>query len=123
MIASPSSPETSSATDRTVAASEPHARLLRFIGDLPAVIAVPSADDHDDDDPIYRPLFGGKCATVGELRAAVAALWKGIADDQRKAQAPTQLLDLLISAGAGDEVPVSAALQEACGSTREQVNP
>ena len=86
--------------------------LLEHVrADLPAAISVPSADD--DDDPIYRPLFGGRCATVGELRAAVAALWKGIADDQRKAQALTQLLDLLISAGAGDDVPVSAALQRA----------
>ncbi len=123
MIASPSAPETSSATDKTVAASEPHARLLRFIGDLPAVIVVPSADDADDDDPIYRPLYGAKSATVGELRVAAIALQKAIADDQRKANALTQLLDLLTSAGASDDVPVSATLQEACGSMREQVNP
>jgi hypothetical protein len=97
--------------------------LAHVRADLPAAISVPSADDGDDGDPIYRPLFGPKCATVGELRAAVAALWKSIADDQRKAKALTQLLDLLTSAGASDDVPVSAALQEACGSTREQVNP
>ena len=83
--------------------------------DLPAAISVPSADDADDD-PIYRPLFGPKCATVGELRAAVAALWKSIADDQRKAEALTQLLDLLISCGAGDGMPVSEALQRANGT-------
>jgi hypothetical protein len=88
--------------------------LAHVRADLPAAISVPSADD--DDDPIYRPLFGPKCATVGELRAAVAALWKGIADDQRKAQALTQLLDLLISAGASDGMPVSAALQRANGT-------
>ncbi len=88
--------------------------LAHVRADLPAAISVPSADD--DDDPIYRPLFGGKCATVGELRAAVAALWKSIADDQRKAQALTQLLDLLISAGASDGMPVSAALQQANGT-------
>ena len=84
--------------------------LAHVRADLPAAISVPSADDADDD-PIYRPLFGAKCATVGELRAAVAALWKSIADDQRKAEALTQLLDLLISAGAGDDLPVSEALQ------------
>jgi hypothetical protein len=83
--------------------------------DLPAAISVPSADDADDD-PIYRPLFGPKCATVGELRAAVAALWKSIADDQRKAEALTQLLDLLINCGAGDGMPVSEALQRANGT-------
>ena len=71
---------------------------------------VPSATDAEDD-PIYRPLFVAKCATVSALRAAVAALWKSIADDQRKAEALTQLLDLLISAGAGDDLPVSEALQ------------
>lgn len=87
--------------------------LARLDADLPAVIAVPSADDDDDDDPIFRPLFGGKCATVGELRAAVDAFWKGIADDQRRAQALTQLLDLLISAGVSDDMAVSAALQRA----------
>ena len=85
--------------------------LTHLLTHLPASISVPSADDADDDDPIYRPLFGPKCATVGELRAAVAALWKSIADDQRKAEALTQLLDLLISAGAGDDLPVSEALQ------------
>ncbi|MDG4574450.1 MAG: hypothetical protein P9C36_02600 [Defluviicoccus sp.] len=93
--------------------------LAHVRADLPAAISVPSADD-DDDDPIYRPLFGPKCATVGELRTAVAALWKGIADDQRKARALTRLLDLLISAGAADDRPVSAALQEVCGSSVEQ---
>ena len=97
--------------------------LARLDADLPAVISVPSADDDDDDDPIYRPLFGRKSATVEELRAATAALQKAIADDQRRAQALTQLLDLLISAGASDDVPVSAALQEACGSTLDQVSP
>ena len=65
--------------------------LTHLLTHLPASISVPSADDADDDDPIYRPLFGPKCATVGELRAAVAALWKSIADDQRKAEALTQL--------------------------------
>lgn len=98
-------------------------KLARLDADLPAVIAVPSADDGDEDHPIYRPLFGRKSATVGELRAATAALRKAIADDQRKANALTQLLDLLISAGAGDDMAVSAALQEACGSTRDQVTP
>jgi hypothetical protein len=98
-------------------------KLARLRADLPAVIAVPAADGGDEDDPIYRPLYGARSATVGELRAAVTALWKGIADDQRKAQALTQLLDLLIRAGASDDVPMSAALQEAWGSTREQVNP
>ena len=98
-------------------------KLARLAADLPAVIAVPQADDGDADDPIYRPLYGAKSATVGELRAAVIALQKVIVDDQRKANALTQLLDLLISAGAEDAAPVSAALQEACGSTREQVNP
>ena len=86
-------------------------KLARLGADLPDAIAVPSADD--DDDPIYRPLFGGRCATVAKLRAAVAALWEGIADDQRKAQALTQLLDLVISGGAGDDVSVSEALQQA----------
>jgi hypothetical protein len=84
--------------------------LAHVRADLPAAISVPSAEDADEDDPIYRPLFGQKCATVGELRAAVAALWKGIADDRRKAEALTQLLDLLISTGAGGELPVSEAL-------------
>lgn len=88
--------------------------LAHVRADLPAAISVPSADDHDD--PIYRPLFGGRCATVGELRAAVAALWKSIADDQRKAKALTQLLDLLTSCGAGDGMPVSEALQQANGT-------
>ncbi len=90
--------------------------LAHVRADLPAAISVPSVGDGNDDDPIYRPLFGGKCATVGELRAAVATLWKGIADDQRKAKALTQLLDLLISGGAGDGMPVSEALQQANGS-------
>jgi hypothetical protein len=85
--------------------------LAHVRADLPAAISVPSVDDGDD--PIYRPLFGSRCATVGELRAAVAALWKSIADDQCKAKALTQLLDLLISYGAGDGMPVSAALQQA----------
>jgi hypothetical protein len=98
-------------------------KLARLAADLPAVIAVPSADDGDDDDPIYRPLYGAKSATVGELRVAAIALQKAIAADQRKANALTQLLDLLTSAGASDGIPVSAALQEAWGSTREQVNP
>jgi hypothetical protein len=91
--------------------------LAHVRADLPAAISVPSAEDADEDDPIYRPLFGQKCATVSELRAAVSALWKGIADDQRKAEALTQLLDLLISAGAGSELPVSEALQRASGTT------
>lgn len=90
--------------------------LAHVRADLPAAISVPSAEDADEDDPIYRPLFGGKCATVGELRAAGSALWKGIADDQRKAEALTQLLDLLISAGVGDEMAVSQALQRASGT-------
>ncbi len=116
MIASPSSPETSSATDKTVAASEPHARLLRFIGDLPAVIAVPSMSPDEDDDPVYRPLFGPKSATVGELRIAVDALWQSIALEQRKAIALTQML-LLVSAGrATDDTRVSAALQRIAGA-------
>lgn len=110
----------------TTAASFPNEtsllrKLARLDADLPAVIAVPSGDD--DDDPIFRPLFGGKSATVGELRAATAALQKGIADDQRRAQALAQLLDLLIRAGVSDDMPVSAALQEACGSTLDQVSP
>lgn len=70
-----------------------------------------------------QPLYGAKSATVGELRVAVIALQKAIADDQRKANALTRLLDLLISAGASDDVSVFAALREGCGSTREQVNP
>lgn len=123
MIASPSSPETTSTPDETAIAGAPQARLQHLIADLPAVIAVPWADDGDDDDPIYRPLYGAKSATVGELRVTAIALQKAIADDQRKANALTQLRDLLTSAGASDDVPVSAALQEACGSTREQVNP
>jgi hypothetical protein len=90
--------------------------LAHVRADLPAAISVPSADGGDEDDPIYRPLFGQKCATVSELRAAVAALWKGIADDRRKAEALTQLLDLLISTGAGGESPVSEALQRASGA-------
>jgi hypothetical protein len=90
--------------------------LTHLFTDLPASISVPSAEDGDDGDPIYRPLFGAKCATVGELRAAVGALWKSIADDQRKAKALTQLLDLLISCGAGDGMPVSEALQRANGT-------
>ena len=89
--------------------------LTHLITDLPASISVPSATAAEDD-PIYRPLFGAKCATVSELRAAVAALWKSIADDQRKAKALTQLLDLLISCGAGDGMPVSVALQQANGA-------
>lgn len=93
--------------------------LAHVRADLPAAISVPSADD--DDDPIYRPLFGPKCATVGELRSAVAALWKGIADDQRKARALTKLLDLLITYGAADDTPVvEAALKQVCGPTLER---
>jgi hypothetical protein len=69
----------------------------------------------DDDDPIYRPLFGPRCATVCELRAAVAALWKSIADDQRKAKALTRVLDLLTSVGADDDLPASVALERATG--------
>jgi hypothetical protein len=91
-------------------------KLARLAADLPAVIAVPSADDGDEDDPIYRPLYGAKSATVGELRVAAIALQKAIADDQRKVNALTQLLDLLISVGAGDDMPVSAALQRANGT-------
>lgn len=83
--------------------------LEHLITDLPAAISVPS----DDDEPIYRPLFGAKCATVCELRAAVATLWKSIADDQRKAKALTQLLDLLTSLGADDDVAVLVALERA----------
>ena len=90
--------------------------LTHLFTDLPASISVPSAEDGDDGDPIYRPLLGARCATVGELRAAVGALWKSIADDQRKAKALTQLLDLLISFGAGDGMPVSEALQRVHGA-------
>ena len=86
--------------------------LMHLITDLPAAISVPS---EDDDDPIYRPLFGARCATVCELRAAVAALWKSIADDQRKAKALTRVLDLLTSVGADDDLPVSVALERATG--------
>ena len=86
--------------------------LMHLITDLPAAISVPS---EDDDDPIYRPLFGPRCATVCELRAAVAALWKSIADDQRKAKALTRVLDLLTSVGADDDLPVSVALERATG--------
>ena len=46
-----------------------------------------------------------------------ALCWKSIADDQRKAKALTQLLDLLISGGAGDDLPVSEALQQRTAPT------
>ena len=89
---------------------------------LPASISLPAADGGEDEDPTYRPLFGPKRATAGELRKAVATLWKSIADDQRKAKALTQLLDLLMSCGAGDEVRVSEALlTKACGPNVAQV--
>lgn len=85
--------------------------LEHLVTDLPAAISVPS----EDDDPVYRPLFGPKCATVCELRAAVAALWKSIADDQRKAKALTRVLDLLTSIGAHDDARVSVALEQPGG--------
>ena len=90
--------------------------MLRLIGELPAVIAVPSVLPDEDDDPIYRPLFGPKGATVGELRIAVDALWQSIALDQRKAMALTNLL-LLVSAGdVNDDTRVIAVLQRIDGA-------
>lgn len=116
MIASPSPSDATCATEETVAASKSQARLLRFVSELPAVIAAPSTSPDRDDDPVYRPLFGPKSATVGELRIAVDALWQSIALEQRKAIALTQML-LLVSAGrATDDTRVSAALQRIAGA-------
>lgn len=78
--------------------------------DLPASISVPGPDG--DSDPIYRPLFGRNCASIGELRAVIAALWKSIADDRRKAEALNDLLELAASGGAGDRMRVSDALRQ-----------
>ena len=85
-----------------------------LVSDLPAAIAMPS---EADEDPTYCSLFGPGCATVRELRAAVAALWKSSADDQRNAEALTQLLDLLTGVSAADDTLVSAALERANGRT------
>ena len=89
-------------------------QALSMLGSLPAFVELP--DEEDDDNPMFRALFGPKGANVGELRQGIAALSKSIADDQRKAQALTQLLDLIISVGADDDVPVSVALERANGT-------
>jgi hypothetical protein len=112
----PSFPETISTPDETTGFLEPRARLLRLIGDLPAVIAVPSVLPDEDDDPLYRPLFGPKGATIGELRVAVNALWQSIALEQRKAIALNNLL-LLVSAGdVTDDTRLTEALQRIAGA-------
>jgi len=87
---------------------------LSMLGSLPAFVELP--DDEDDDNPMFRALFGPKGANVGELRQGIAALSKSIAGDQREAKALTQLLDLIISVGADDDVPVSVALERSNGT-------
>ena len=84
--------------------------MSAMVDGLPAVISVPSSDG-DDGDPTYRPLFGPHGATVGELRQAVAALWKSIAADRRNAEALSLLLAYLEGAGADDDTQLSDALQ------------
>jgi hypothetical protein len=83
-----------------------------LLQDLPASISVPSSDDDEDADPIYRPLTGSAAATIGELRRAIQSLWDGIANDRRKARALSDLLTLAVSTGANDEVRVDDALSQ-----------
>ena len=80
--------------------------------DLPASISVPPVDPDNESDPVYRPLTGPAAATVGELRRAITALWQGIANDQRKAKALSDLLELLLAAGVSDDVRVDDALKQ-----------
>ena len=87
---------------------------LSMLGSLPAFVELP--DDEDDDNPMFRALFGPKGANVGELRQGIAALSKSMDDKQLEAQALTQLLDLLGSVDAEDDVPVSVALERANGT-------
>ena len=78
-----------------------------LLADLPAAIWVP-----DDGDGIYRPLHGPKAASVGEVRAALLALWAQIKADTRKAKALEELVDLCVRIGATDETTVPVALSQ-----------
>lgn len=81
-----------------------------LLADLPASISVPPVDADEDADPIYRPLTGPSAATLSELRRATKSLWEAITADRRKAKALTELINIMVSAGASDDSRVDVVL-------------
>jgi hypothetical protein len=61
----------------------------------------------------YRPLAGKFGITVGEAKAALALLETGIADDQRKARAIREALDIARTNGAAPSDRLAEALSQA----------
>jgi hypothetical protein len=86
-----------------------------ILADLPASLCVPmpGADPTDEEDRSYRPLAGKLGITVGEAEAALALLEAGIADDQRKARAIREALDIARATGATPTTRLSDALARA----------
>lgn len=83
--------------------------------DVPASLCVPIAvaDPEDDEARSYRPLAGRHGITVAEAEAALALLEAGIADDQRKARAIQEALDIARSVGATPTTRLAEALARA----------
>lgn len=81
--------------DRALADSAPLFRGLK-LDRIPAAICIPL----DDGDTIYRPI---RRSTIGELREAVRARRKQIADNVAVADRMIELLDLRLSQGASDD--------------------
>jgi len=77
--------------------------------------AIPVGDPGDDDGRSYRPLAGRHGITVVAAEAALALLEAGIADDQRKARAIREALDIARSTGATPTTRLSDALAHASG--------
>jgi hypothetical protein len=86
-----------------------------ILADLPAslCVPVPGGDPDDGEDRSYRPLAGKLGITVGEAEAALALLEAGIADDQRKARAIKEALDIARATGATPSTRLAAALARA----------
>lgn len=86
-----------------------------ILADLPASLCVPiaGADPEDDDSRSYRPLAGRHGITVAEAEAALALLEAGIADDQRKARAIREALDIARATGAIPTTRLAEALARA----------
>ena len=85
-----------------------------ILADLPASLCVPVADaGSEDDDRSYRPLAGRHGITVAEAEAALALLEAGIADDQRKARAIREALDIACAVGATPTTRLAEALARA----------
>jgi hypothetical protein len=85
--------------------------------DLPASLCVPTpgADPEDEEGRSYRPLAGRHGITVVEAEAALALLEAGIADDQRKARAVREALDIARATGATPTTRLADALARAKG--------